>query len=276
MRSLQWRILGAAAASVALGAPAWSQGRLEADVLRLYGGVYSPDCASPGAPRVRVLADALVVESGNRRLTGRELMAAHSYFGNSPPPGYLVALISNVPRGDGMLFIVYQDRAGQYLRIEADPKVRAALGHSLTGLRYRWCQAPAQQARPAAAPGQRPPAQAAQRMVNPWDLLRNPAFKSAYYRALGPKVNQDWLATLDGPAVPTTRRMVAGREYVYAMSCKNHDCFDNNTVLLYAADAGIVYGKVLQAGRGAFIGAPPPAVAAELERLWRAEFRQNR
>ena len=57
---------------------------------------------------------------------------------------------------------------------------------------------------------------------------------------------------------------VAGTEYVLASSCKNHDCGDNNTVLLYSAAQGVVYGKIFERGRSMLIGAPSPAVASAL------------
>ncbi|SFC34547.1 Inhibitor of vertebrate lysozyme (Ivy) [Polaromonas sp. OV174] len=273
MHAAQWRCAALTATLAALSLPALAQGRLGADVLKLYGGVYSPDCGNAKAPRLRVLDDALIVEQGNRRLIGREVMAAHSYFGNSPPPNYLVALLSQVPRGGGLMFMVYQDRAGQYIKIEPDPKVGTALGPSLTRLSYRWCNQP--QSRPApAAPSQAPVPSS--HVIDPPDLLRDPAFKAAYYRALGPRVRQYWLAQLEGPAHPLSRVRIGGTEYVYAMVCKPHDCADNNTVLLYSRAQGVVYGKVLLAGQGSLIGAPPPPLAAEIERLWHKEWRQGR
>jgi len=39
---------------------------------------------------------------------------------------------------------------------------------------------------------------------------------------------------------------------------------------------GVVYGKVYRQRRSTLIGAPPLAVASELDRLWQAEWRQNR
>jgi len=62
---------------------------------------------------------------------------------------------------------------------------------------------------------------------------------------------------------------------MFASACKNHDCGDNNTVLLYSAAQGVVYGKIFQQRRATLIGAPPPAVAAELDRLWLAEWQRT-
>ena len=59
-------------------------------------------------------------------------------------------------------------------------------------------------------------------------------------------------------------------------TCKNHDCFDYNVVLLYSGPQDVVYGKVYQKGRSTLIGSPPPAVASELDKLWKSEFRRGR
>ena len=262
------------AAVIAATTPAWAQSKLDGDAMRMWGGTYSTNCGNPAAPRLRVVSDALVIEQNNKRMTGRNVQAAHSFYGNSPPPDYQVALVSEVRRDVQLLFIVFQDRSGLYINVSGDREVEAALGKALLGQKYRSCDA-------ARRPATPPPAPAAasaggEPMVNPWDLLQDPKFKSAYYRALGPKVKEGWLADLDGPATPTTKMNVAGNEYVFAKSCKNHDCGDNNVVMLYSAAQGKVYGKVFERRRASFIGNPSPAVAAELDRLWLAEWRQGR
>ena len=58
-----------------------------------------------------------------------------------------------------------------------------------------------------------------------------------------------------------------------AAICKPRDCGENNGVLLYDAAGGAVYGKVYQAGRTTLLGDPPPPLAAELDKLWRQEWR---
>ena len=65
----------------------------------------------------------------------------------------------------------------------------------------------------------------------------------------------------------TKLRWPHGTEYLLASACKDHD---NNTVLLYSATQGVVYGKVYRQRRSILIG------ASELDRLWQAEWRQNR
>jgi hypothetical protein len=69
---------------------------------------------------------------------------------------------------------------------------------------------------------------------------------------------------------------VEGTVYVVGSSCKPHDCGDNTIVVLYAAEKKTVYGKLVRSSGSRLIGAPPPAVAAALERAWTSEWNQNR
>jgi hypothetical protein len=116
----------------------------------------------------------------------------------------------------------------------------------------------------------------AQREVAPDSPLADREFKRAYYRALGPRVKEPWLAQLDGPSPGQKSMQIAGFDYVALAYCKARDCHDHNTVLLYSRAQGKVYGLVFEAGLGSLIGDPPAPVAAALERLWRDEWRQSR
>ena len=273
MNVIRSLVCGAAAAFAAAGAPAWAQ-RLDAQTLKLFGGNYSSDCGSSAAPRLRVVADALMVEQGNKRMTGNNVQASYSFFGQSPPPGYQVALLSEVRAQLQMIFIVCRDTSGQYIIIDGDPKVRTALGKGLLDRKYRSCN-PTQQAAAPTAPTPAPQKYSETEISAP-GLLSDPKFKSAYYKALGALVQESWLAKLDGPSPTNKKVKVAGTDYLLASACKDHDCADNNTVLLYSSAQGVVYGKVYRQRGSTLIGAPPPAVANELDRLWQAEFRQNR
>lgn len=106
-------------------------------------------------------------------------------------------------------------------------------------------------------------------------LLYDPKAKAAYYKALGLLTKEPWLAKLDGPSPQNRAVKVAGDDFVLLAACKNRDCADNNTVLLWAGAPDLVYGKVYQRGRSTLIGAPPPAVATELDRLWKQEWRSQ-
>jgi hypothetical protein len=92
------RSLICAAVFAFVATPTWAQNKLDAQALKLYGGTYSSDCSSPAAPRLRVVADALMVEQGKKRLTGRDVQPAYSYFGQSPPPDYQVVLLRGARR----------------------------------------------------------------------------------------------------------------------------------------------------------------------------------
>jgi len=106
-------------------------------------------------------------------------------------------------------------------------------------------------------------------------LLYNAKAKEIYYKALGPLVKEPWLAKLDGPSSEGQAMKVADADYVMLYTCKNHDCYDNNVVLLWSGVQNVVYGKVYQKGKSTLIGNPPPSVAAELEKLWKKQFRSQ-
>lgn len=121
-----------AAAFLALGGPVWSQGPLNVDALKLYGGTYSSDCSNSAAPRLLVVADALVVEAGGKRMMGRNVLTAPSYLGPTPPQNYVMALLSSVgAEGTRLGFIVYRDSAGLYIVLDGGPRVMTTLGNAL-------------------------------------------------------------------------------------------------------------------------------------------------
>jgi hypothetical protein len=257
--------------------------RLDAETLRAYGGTYSTDCANAAAPKLRAVADMIAVERGNQRLAGLKPQAAPSFFGNSPPRNYEMTLLGEVRGRYQMLFVIYRDRQGQYATIDGDRQVKQALGQIAAG-RYRRCNVPAAaQAAPAQrtpspspTPAPSPGARAAEPGpdTSPTMLLRDPRFRTPYYKALGAKQGERWLARLDGPAPQPRNVRVAGTDYLLLAVCKPRDCGDNNTVLLYSAAQGVVHGQIHERGRNTLIGNPPPAVAAELAKLWRTEWRQ--
>lgn len=283
MTTTRWLLRGMAATLVAAAAPAWAQGRLDADAARILGGTYSPDCANPAAPRARVTAATLTVEQGSERMTGRNVQAAAAFFGASPPANYRTVLLGEVQGQQQLQFILFQDAAGYFLTLDGDPKVRAALGRTLLGLRYRQCGgsakagAPPPQVAAAPRPAQGGPAGATPPLetMTAAGLLMDPKFKAAWYQALGPRAKEPWLGQLDGPSTETKRVRVDGAEYFLGVACKNRDCGDNSMVVLYLQPRGVVYGYLHERGRATLVGNPPSAVAAELGRLWRKEWRQQ-
>lgn len=263
--------------TAALLAPAaWAA--LPTDVVSQFGGTYATECARSDAPRLRITADTLTVEHGTQRLHGGQAQAAYAYFGNSPPPGYQVALLGEAPGKTSMVFIVYHDRTGQYINVEANRKVASLLGASATA-KFRSCDVE-RNARAAREYAQVNPPKtalgpvAAEAATSPPQLLRNAEFKAIYLRTLGPKSKERWLARLEGPAPELEKHRLQSVEYTVVSSCKPHDCGDNNLVLLYAPAQGKLYGKIYEFNGGTtWLGDPPPVVKAELEKLWRAQWR---
>jgi hypothetical protein len=254
-----------AAVTVAISTPAWSQSTLNAQAIELYGGGYSSDCSNSAAPRLHVVADALTIEHGTKRVTGHDVHTDYTFYGRSSPPTFEVALQSQVRDGTPLLFIVNRDKSGQYITLEGGREVEVALGKTLLGRKYRHCGAPNKRATaaPAVAADDDP-------IILPFTLLKDARFKSAYHTALGPRTKEVWLAKLQGPGSPLEQITIGGQEYTLANVCKDHDCGNNYAILLYSAAQRVVFGKILDQRRPVMIGAPPPLVAAELERLWTA------
>jgi hypothetical protein len=165
---------------------------------------------------------------------------------------------------------VYEDDSGVYLTIDGDAGVIEAMG-SLAGQRFYRCDA---------VPKKAPMAETPQRHYELHELsasgiLMYPGAMAAYYDALGPLIEERWLAELDGPSAENTYVVIAGDEYLRAFCCKNHDCYENNIVFLYSARQKLVYGYVYQGGEATLIGEPPPEVEKYLGRLWQELFRSD-
>jgi len=272
-------LLLAALGSLAL--PGWSLERLDPDTIARYGGIYSTECGNAAAARLRVVPDGLLIERDNLRMMGRDPQAAYSYFGRSPPPDFQVALLSQVRGKSELMFMVSRDRGGNYIEIDAAPSVRAALGPALHGRKYRQCEgagvvAAAPATRPAAPSPPFAAAGAAGPQSPPYKLLAEPRFKNAWRAVLGANARDEpWLIDMNGPAPEPRWVTVAGGRYVLNAFCKAHDCYDNSAVQLYKPDESRVYGFIHRTAHDTLVGNPPPAVAAELQRLWQREFRQQ-
>ncbi len=260
-------VAGVALWLVCAATAAWAQGNIDAKLMQRYGGVLALDCSNYMQPQLKYLGDSLIVQvAGKAVLTGRNVKAAPTYFGATPPPEFETALTSEIAGGEPLVFVLYRNTSGLFAVVEGGPKVMAALPAAFKGQRVRHCDPNRN-----LLPGTAPPIQ-----IGPSDLLNDARFKRPYVHALGPLAKEPWLMELDGPAQPVEKLRVAGTEYDLVSVCKNHDCYDNNMVLLYAAGSQTVYGKVLHGGHSTLIGAPPPRLAAELERRWKATFRSGR
>jgi hypothetical protein len=259
-------------------APMPSHAALNAESMKLWGGTYSQNCSDPAAPRLRVTADALSVEQGSQRMVARNIDSAYSFFGNSPPKDFQVALMGEVRGGLQILFLIYKDRSGEYITLDGDPKVRAALGKPLLAAKHRHCDV---QAAPVTTTQPSPASPAPAATAGPGGapdvgfLLADRKFKSTYLRAIGAKASERWLAQMDGPSPPTRVQTFESTPYVVIAICKPHDCYDHNAVFLYSAAQDRVLGLIQQSGVKTLIGLPAPSLAAQLDRLWQTEWRQK-
>jgi hypothetical protein len=279
MHGIQQTGLCALAAGLALTVNA--QG-LRPDVLASFGGRYAIDCAKFDSPRVVVLERQMRVEQGKQVLTVSALDTSFSFFGNNPPPEFRVALMGRVQGRQEVLALVNADGRGQYLSFDGDPTIKASLGAGMASAQFRHCNEAAnrqavadQQAAKQAEAAARAPVKPGS-ATHPSELIRDPQFKPAYLRALGPLARTPWLAEMHGPAPDLKRQRIGGVEYIVAAYCMPHDCGDNNAVLLYDAAQGRVYGLVHQRGKTQSFGAPPGPMLIDLNQIWRREWRQGR
>ncbi len=247
---------------------AWAQSRFKPDVMRSFGGSYASNCSNPAAARLRIQRDALVVEQGDKRIVGRNVTTDTGYYGASQMPNFQVALVSTVRSGAKLDFVVFEEKSTVSITVQADAALQVALGKAVLSGKYRRCE-------DAKRPLGLALGTASEPMSDVEKMLLQPSFKAAYAHALGDLAHEHWLFKLDGPRPPMRRTRVAGIPYEVVAVCKPHLCSDNNAVLLYAQDQGLLYGKVYLHGGAMWIGTPPPAVADRLEALWLDQWQRR-
>lgn len=257
---------------LASGAADW-----DAAHFKLYGGSYSADCQNPAALRLSITARSLVAERAQRRIEGRLTYSVVSFLGPSPPPAFQTALLTDLPGGRELSVLVMRDTSGRFLYLHADPKTLVELGlRPNDRTDYRDCDVSRRVTDGAAARQQQDEEAREAKAAAAARPLANPAFANVYRKVFGARLNQRWLASMEGPSVDMEPVQIAGQRYTVYAVCKPRDCGDNNMVFLYAAEAGRGYALLLEGGRNqVLLGAPPPAVAAELRRLWRTTWRQR-
>nr|WP_315243753.1 Ivy family c-type lysozyme inhibitor [uncultured Albidiferax sp.] len=255
--------------------PAQAMDQVTATALKNYGGSYSSACQNPAAPRLTVYPASLVFAQGGQSITGREVLAAHSYFGNTAPAGFLVAFISQIKGKEQMTFLLYEDPRGRYIQIENESnKLSAFLGPARMAAQYRRCDGPAVKTAPVAAPVATPSADMAPGAAPfSYEVFATPQFKSQFALIAGPVRQVPWLARMEGPNSQVVRVKVGNKEYLRADLCKPQDCHDYNVLFLYAPQRNVLYAQVHQKGQVTLLGDPPRAEAAALGRLWTAQFR---
>lgn len=240
--------------------------KVDPDVERQVGGVFSNACGNAAQPMVRLYGDTMSIEIGARKVAASKFRTLRKPPMSPAPADFKVAFEGDVPGGDGLLFVLTHNKDGLFVTIVGGAKSLAPLGPGIQGQRIRHCD-PNRNALPGT-----PPPEAA---MGPTALLDDPKFKTLYLKALGALAKEPWLSRMDGPAPANKRVKVAGQDYTLASVCKPHDCRDNNMVLLYGQAQSVVYVYVHTRKGGQTLGSPPPAVASELAQLWKKEWRSS-
>ena len=230
------------------------------------GGVFSNACGDRQQVMLRLYGDVLDVERGGVAVKASRLQSARTAPAGTTVPDFAAHVKGEVKGGGSVALTLTHNAKGLFARIDGDEKTLAPLGAGVVGQTLRHCDPNRN-----ALPGTSPPAGPG----SPQDLLKDARFKSTYLKALGPLAGERWVARMEGPAPDLRKVKVAGTEYTLAASCKPHDCADNNLVLLWKPDQAQVLGLVHQRGKNTFVGAPAPAMARELEKLWAAEWRKR-
>jgi hypothetical protein len=287
MNALFRPVIAALAFLFAGAAPAAAQDGLDVHTLEAFGGTYKSDCGKSSAATLTIARNTLTFVEGARKLAGTNVMTAASYWGPDMPDTYRTTILSEVG-GNQLLVIVHEDEKGPYVLVSADPAVR--LSDAIQKTKFRTCgERKPKLADHADVPAQTTPAPAKATTAKPAPagtpgsgvgitasgMLADRKFKAAWLAALGARANQPWLARLDGPSPENRRVTVDGADYLLIAACKNHDCYDYSTVILWSAPKKRVFGLVHEAGRTALLGGPTPALATELRALWKAEFRKG-
>ncbi|MDP1693361.1 MAG: Ivy family c-type lysozyme inhibitor [Burkholderiaceae bacterium] len=250
-------------------AAAAATARLDDAALTAYGGEFAVDCADPRQPRLRVTAEALIVEHGGGRSTAAPVQAMPGFYGSHPPPGYLVALSAPLSQRGELLLVLFRDARGRYLRIDGDEKVRAALGRRFADAPYRDCEA-ASAARDGRAWAAEQRDVAAAQAASP---LRDARFRAAFERALGARAGEPWIQVMVGQTTTPEMATLAGARYALYSVCKPHDCGDHQLLLLFSSERGEAFGRLRENGRSPrWLGNPPAALQPEIDRLFRQQW----
>lgn len=102
-----------------------------------------------------------------------------------------------------------------------------------------------------------------------YDLLKEPAYKTAFEQMLGGETVDPWIKTFvetgNGVTAASTPMTVEGENDIVAWVCKPHDCGDNQLFVLFSPGAAAAWGmlKVAQA-EPKWLGAPSAAAKEAL------------
>jgi len=263
---------------LALMAAAPVRAQVDPEALKSWGGTFLSDCAKATSPRIVVAANSISYTEGTRKVVSKTATSAASWYGNSAPENHIMTFLGDMAGGDQMIVDVYQANGETWAKVDGGGSVQKLLGKAALGRRYLKCAAPKEVKGPEKATRDVPPEPGVTippALPGAAEYAMDPAFAVPYKKALGKYAGEHWLQTLQGPSPETKKVTIAGTEYVVIAACKDHDCADNNTTLLWNPEKKTVFGKVRVIGKSALIGNPPKEVQKDLGDLWWKQWGQN-
>lgn len=100
----------------------------------------------------------------------------------------------------------------------------------------------------------------------PWDLIKDKNFKDVYVALIrNEHLEGRWLSTLSGPAPKSRLLSIDGRKFVYARSCKQHECNSHVIHLLFTAQEKHIYGLLIENNSAIWLGRPSGCTKEALE-----------
>ena len=98
-------------------------------------GTYAVDCTNASAVRLSVTARELVIAKGGRQMSEKTSRVDWFLYGSQPQDDYEATLMGKAQ----LMFDVYADKRGRYLKLDNTPALKAWLGPQATAAKYRDC-----------------------------------------------------------------------------------------------------------------------------------------
>lgn len=104
--------------------------------------------------------------------------------------------------------------------------------------------------------------------LHPWELIKDKNFKDVYVALLrGEHLDRRWLSSLSGPAPKSKLLSIDGRKFVYAQSCKQHECNTHVIHLFFSDQEKRMYGLLIENDSTIWLGNPSVCTKEALRML---------
>lgn len=99
----------------------------------------------------------------------------------------------------------------------------------------------------------------------PWELLKEPQFRSAYFSALGYEPQKKHWLSLIGPGPRSKTIIVNDQVFLYTWSCKQHECDTHEIHLLFDARKATIFGLLVENTSISLLGNPSKCIQKAIE-----------